>query len=82
VNPAKVRELRSATAPGKFELCTDAFGSYLPAISEALYDRANYSRVVKVYSKHEEGRERYSPGEFVTVEKTAIFSAPLIPYPR
>jgi transposase-like protein len=63
-----IRKLRSATAPEKFELCTDAFGSYLPAISGALYDRVNYSQVVRVYSKQEEGRERYSPGEFVTVE--------------
>lgn len=71
-----IRKLRSATAPEKFELCTDAFGSYLPAINEALYDRVNYSQVVKVYSKHEEGRERYSPGEFVTVEKSAIRGNP------
>jgi IS1 family transposase len=71
-----IRKLRSATAPEKFELCTDAFGSYLPAISEALYDRVNYSQVVKVYSKQEEGRERYSPGEFVTVEKAAIRGNP------
>jgi hypothetical protein len=27
---------------------------------------------VKVYSKQEEGRERYSPGSFVSVDKTAI----------
>jgi transposase InsO family protein len=36
----------------------------------------NYSQVVKVYSKQEEGRERYSPGEFVTVDKTAIRGNP------
>ena len=38
--------------------------------------RAHYSRVVKVYSKQEEGRERYSPGEFVIVEKQAIQGNP------
>jgi transposase-like protein len=58
-----VRKLRAATFEDPFEFCTDAFGSYLPAVNEALYDRANYSQVVKVYSKHDEGRERYSPGE-------------------
>ena len=38
--------------------------------------RAHYSQVVKVYSKQEEGRERYSPGEFVTVGKQAIQGTP------
>jgi hypothetical protein len=31
---------------------------------------------VKVYGKHEEGRERYSPGDFVTVEKSAVLGNP------
>jgi hypothetical protein len=35
-----------------------------------LSDRANHSIVVKVYDKPEETRERYSPGNFVTVEKS------------
>jgi IS1 family transposase len=71
-----VRKLRAATFEDRFEFCTDAFGSYLPAVSEALYDRADYSQVVKVYSKQEEGRERYSPGDFVTVEKQAMRGNP------
>lgn len=71
-----IRKLRSATADAPFDISTDAFGSYLPAIKEVLYDRANYSQVVKVYSKQEEGRERYSPGEFVTVDKTVVHGKP------
>jgi IS1 family transposase len=67
-----IRKLRAATFEDPFELCTDAFGSYLPAVREALYDRAHYSQVVKVYSKNEEGRERYSPGEFVTVKANHV----------
>jgi len=43
--------LRAATFEDRFEFCTDAFGS-------VLYDRVNYSQIVKVYSKQEEGRER------------------------
>jgi IS1 family transposase len=62
--------VRSATAPGpRFDVSTDAFRPYNSAISTYLWDRANHSIVTKVYSKPEEGRERYSPGEFVTVEK-------------
>jgi transposase-like protein len=51
-----IRKLRRATADAPFELCTDAFGSYVPAVAEVLYDRAHYSQVAKVYSKREEGR--------------------------
>jgi IS1 family transposase len=70
------RKLRAATFEDSFELCADAFGSYVPAVNQVLFDRANYSQVVKVYSKQEEGRERYSPGEFVTVEKQSIRGNP------
>ena len=70
------RKLRAATFEDRFEFCTDAFGSYVPAVTEVLYDRVNYSQVTKVYSKQEEGRERYSPGEFVTVEKMAVRGNP------
>jgi hypothetical protein len=41
-----IRKLRAATFEDRFEFCTDAFGSYLPAVSEALYDRADYNQVV------------------------------------
>jgi len=42
-----VAQTESATLEDPFELCTDAFGSYVPAIREVLYDRAHYSQVVK-----------------------------------
>jgi hypothetical protein len=45
-------------------------------VNEVLYDRVNYSQITKVYGKHEEGRERYSPADFVTVEKAAIHGTP------
>jgi len=74
---AFVNKVRRATKDGeRFELCTDGFGPYPSAIATALHDRADYSKVVKQYSKHEEGRERYSPGEFVSVEKTAMMGEP------
>ncbi len=68
-----ISKLRRATGDGEFELCTDGFPPYVSAIDTGLSDRANYSQVVKSYSKPEDGgRERYSPGEFVTVEQSAI----------
>ena len=67
-----IAKVRQATAPTRFEICTDAFMPYGQAIRVILSDRVDYSQIVKVYDKPEEGRERYSPGRFVTVEKAAI----------
>jgi IS1 family transposase len=67
-----IEKIRMVTAAGqRFDVSTDAFAPYVTAINVRLWDRANHSVVVKVYSKPEETRERYSPGEFVTVEKSA-----------
>jgi IS1 family transposase len=75
-----IEKVRWATAqpkaPTKFEICTDAFPPYASAIDLALSDRASHSHVVKVYDKPEEGRERYSPGHFVTLEKSAVSGTP------
>jgi hypothetical protein len=57
-------------------MCKDGSSPYLYSIDVGLHDRVDYSQVVKVYSKQEEGRERYSPGAFVSVEKKEIFGAP------
>ena len=63
--------MRSVTAPDqRFDVSTERFVPYNSAINVRLWDRANHSIVVKVYSKPEETRERYSPGDFVTVEKS------------
>jgi len=71
-----ISKVRWATADERFEMCTDGFSPYTYAIDAGLSDRADYSQVVKVYSKTEEGRERYRPGSFVTVEKAAIIGNP------
>lgn len=66
-----IEKVRTATAEGqRFDVSTDAFIPYNDAINVGLWDRANHSIVVKVYDKPEETRERYSPGHFVTVEKS------------
>lgn len=71
-----ISKVRWATAPGMFDVSTDAFAPYAAAIDWGLHDRANHSQIVKVYDKQEEGRERYSPGNFVTLEKTAMSGHP------
>lgn len=69
--------MRWATAENEtFDIVTDGFEAYTGAIDAGLHDRANYAMVIKNYSKPEEGRERYSPGNFVSVEKKQIFGEP------
>ena len=71
-----IAKVRRATAPGRFEVCTDGFQPYVNAIADGLSERANYAQIMKVYSQEEQGRERYSPGEVVSLEKTAIMGHP------
>jgi len=72
-----ISKVRIATAPGYFEISTDAFAPYENAIDAGLSDRASHSNVVKLFSHHvEEGRERYSPGSFVCVQKDAVSGNP------
>jgi IS1 family transposase len=71
-----IAKVRKATAENNFDISTDAWPSYVPEIDLQLSDRANQSVVVKVYDKPEKGRERYSPGNFVTVEKSVGSGTP------
>jgi IS1 family transposase len=71
-----IEKIRKATAPGRFEVSTDAFAPYESAIQWALHDRANHSSVVKVFDKPQESRERYSPPKFVCVQKESISGNP------
>ncbi len=65
-----ISKVRGATALREFDVSTDAWPAYAPEIDLQLADRANHGIVVKVYDKPEETRERYSPGDFVKVEKS------------
>jgi IS1 family transposase len=71
-----IAKVHAATTGAWFEVCTDGFEPYVNAIGDSLGDRVDYSQIIKVYSKQEEGRERYSPGEFVTLEKKPIIGSP------
>jgi len=66
-----IEKVRAPTVDGRrFDVSTDALYPYNEAINVRLWDHANHSIVVKVCSKPEETRERYSPGDLVTVEKS------------
>jgi IS1 family transposase len=72
-----VSKIRWATAPGWFDVSTDAFQPYESAIDAGLYDRANHAQVVKLFSTHlDKVSESYSPAKFVSVAKDAVSGAP------
>ena len=64
----KVRSVTALISGPTYPL--NALSPYNSAINVRLWDRANHSIVVKVFSKPKETRERYSPGDFVTVDKS------------
>ena len=58
-------------------MSTDAFPPYEGVIDGGLFDRANHSQIVKMFSHMvETGRERYSPGRFVAIAKDAVTGVP------
>jgi transposase-like protein/IS1 family transposase len=72
-----VSKIRWATAPGWFDVSTDAFQPYESAIDAGLYDRANHAQVVKLFSTHLSAvSESYSPAKFVSVAKDVISNNP------
>ena len=72
-----ISKVRMATADSPFQVSTDGFGPYVAAIESGLSDRVDYSQVIKIYGKHEDGREaRYSPGEVTETVKKPILGNP------
>ncbi len=72
-----ISKIRSATAPGWFDVSTDAFQPYETAIDAGLYDRANHSQVVKLFSNRlNRVSESYSPARFVCIQKDVVSGRP------
>ena len=72
-----ISRIQWATAPGWFDVSTDGFEPYGTAIDAGLYDRANHSSVVKLFSTRlERVSESYMPAKFVAVQKDAVSGDP------
>ena len=70
-------KLRRATSPkSRFQLSTDGYNAYLPAVDEMLSDRCDYAQLIKVYASPREGEQRYSPGEVVEAVPVVISGNP------
>jgi hypothetical protein len=73
---AFIAKVRHAMATSLYDVSTDGFQACEGAIDAGLFDRANHSQIVKVFSHGvEAGRDRYSP-RFVSVGKDAVLGMP------
>ena len=71
-----ITKLRDATAPGRFQLSSDAFPAYRPAIEWGLHDRADYGQTIKLYGMLPTGRESYRPARIKGSIRTPIQGFP------
>ncbi|MGD0498294.1 MAG: IS1 family transposase [Bryobacteraceae bacterium] len=73
---AFIEGLRAATAPQRFQITTDGFGPYVPAITTTLSDRCDFAQLIKVYASPREGEQRYSPADVVEALPKPIMGDP------
>jgi hypothetical protein len=69
-------ELRDAIAPGQFQISTDGFGPYVPAIDDTLGHRVDFGQIIKTYGSDPEGQRRYSPAEVVDITRKVVIGNP------
>ena len=61
-----ISRLALATTPARrYQLTSDGFAPYKPAVKSFLRGRVDFAQLVKVYANNREGEQRYSPAEVV-----------------
>lgn len=74
---AFIEGLRDAIAPTcEFQISTDGFGPYVPAIDDTLGERVDFGQIIKNYANDPEGQRRYSPADVVSIIKKVIIGRP------
>ncbi len=72
-----ISRLALATAPiHRYQLTSDGFGPYKPAVNSFLRGRVDFARLVKVYASSREGERRYSPAEVVDAVPEKVMGNP------
>lgn len=71
-----IEGLRAATTPQRFQITTDGFQPYVPAICDTLSDRCDFAQLVKVYAQSTENEHRYSPPDVVEALPKPIMGEP------
>jgi transposase-like protein/IS1 family transposase len=73
---AFIEGLRDAVAPRSFQISTDGFGPYIPAIDDTLGHRVDFGQVIKTYGTPHDEQQRYSPAEVVEIIRKVIIGNP------
>jgi IS1 family transposase len=60
----------------KYQLTSDGFGAYKPAVKSFLKKRVDFAQLVKVYASATDGERRYSPPEVVDALPEVVMGNP------
>lgn len=71
-----IGKLRYATSDNRFQLTSDGFRPYVPAVKMLLRDRVDFAQLIKVYGVSREGEQRYSPAEVVDAVPVKVLGKP------
>jgi transposase-like protein/IS1 family transposase len=72
-----ISRLALATTPARrYQLTSDGFGPYKPAVKSFLRGRVDFAQLVKVYASSREGEQRYSPAEVVDAVPEKVMGNP------
>jgi IS1 family transposase len=72
-----IAKLAHATSTFPYQLTSDGFAPYRPAVQKHLAGRVHFAQLIKVYSSPREGSQRYSPGEVTEVVPVKIMGHPV-----
>jgi len=71
-----VSRLALATSKIRYQLTSDGFGAYKPAVKSFLKKRVDFAQLVKVYASATDGEQRYSPPEVVDALPEVVMGNP------
>jgi transposase-like protein/IS1 family transposase len=71
-----IARLALATSKDKYQLTSDGFGAYKPAVKSYLKKRVNFAQLVKVYASATDGEQKYSPPEVVDALPEVVMGNP------
>ncbi len=71
-----ISRLALVTGPNRYQLTTDGYAPYRPAVKSFLRGRVDFAQLVKVYATPREGEQRYSPGEVVDAVPSKVMGNP------
>ena len=71
-----ISRLALVTAHNRYQLTSDGYPPYKPAVKSYLRGRVDFAQLVKVYATSREGEQRYSPGEVVDAVPQKVMGNP------